>query len=321
MKKTFLLFGLLAFFAYKNQAQTTVTIPDTNFKNYLINNISINTNSDNEIQVSEANSYTGTIDCFNLSINDMTGIEYFINLTQLKFTYNQVSSIDLSSNTKLLLLYCDNNQLTQLDLSSNTDLYNLSCFQNNITSLDLSNNINLGKLQCSSNNIDSLNLSANINLTKILCNSNSLHYLNVANGNNSSIPWIDFDAQWNPNLTCVQVDDTVYSNLNWNNRIDLHCTYSLNCSQNNSILTENLNQSINIYPNPFSKQTILQTNTPLHNATFTLVNFFGQVVLEIKNINGQTIVLSLDNLADGLYFAQLTEYNRIIARTKLIKVD
>lgn len=93
----------------------------------------------------------------------------------------------------------------------------------------------------------------------------------------------------------------------------------IDCS---TLVNEFENKSkIHIYPNPFSQQTILQSDTPLDNVTFTLVNCFGQVVSEIKNINGQTIVLLLDNLAEGLYFAQLTEYDRIIARTKLIKID
>jgi len=45
-----------------------VNIPDANFKNYLVNNVSINTNGDNEIQVSEAAAFTGTLYSHNLNI-------------------------------------------------------------------------------------------------------------------------------------------------------------------------------------------------------------------------------------------------------------
>jgi len=38
-----------------------VVIPDANFKAYLLGNSSINTNADNEIQVSEASAYSNTI--------------------------------------------------------------------------------------------------------------------------------------------------------------------------------------------------------------------------------------------------------------------
>ena len=40
-----------------------VNIPDANFKAYLVGNSLINTNGDNEIQVSEATIFNGTIDC------------------------------------------------------------------------------------------------------------------------------------------------------------------------------------------------------------------------------------------------------------------
>jgi len=78
---------------------------------------------------------------------------------------------------------------------------------------------------------------------------------------------------------------------------------------------------ISIYPNPFSSQTFLRTDTPLHNATLMIENVFGQVVKEIKNISGQTVTLHRDNLPSGLYFIRLTEENKTIAADKLIITD
>jgi hypothetical protein len=60
-----------------------VNIPDPNFKAYLVGNTAINTNADTEIQVSEAQAFTGNIDCQNLNIADLTGIEAFTNITHL----------------------------------------------------------------------------------------------------------------------------------------------------------------------------------------------------------------------------------------------
>ena len=60
-----------------NSYSQDVTIPDSNFKNYLVNSTSINTNGDSEIQVTEANAYTGLINCSGLGISDLTGIEAF----------------------------------------------------------------------------------------------------------------------------------------------------------------------------------------------------------------------------------------------------
>jgi preprotein translocase subunit YajC len=83
----------------------------------------------------------------------------------------------------------------------------------------------------------------------------------------------------------------------------------------------NFIDEITVFPNPFSTQAILQTGNLLHNATLTLDNVFGQTVKQIKNISGQTIVLSRDNLVSGLYFLRLTEDNKTIATKKLVITD
>ena len=60
-----------------------VNIPDANFKAALVNNSSINTNMDTEIQISEASAFNGTIDCSYMNISNLTGIEAFVSLTNL----------------------------------------------------------------------------------------------------------------------------------------------------------------------------------------------------------------------------------------------
>jgi hypothetical protein len=83
----------------------------------------------------------------------------------------------------------------------------------------------------------------------------------------------------------------------------------------------NQNSIHTISPNPFFEQTTLHINNIIHNGTLTVNNSFGQTVKEIKNISGQTVVLSRDNLANGLYFIRLTEGNKIIAVDKLVIAD
>ncbi|WP_225035033.1 T9SS type A sorting domain-containing protein [Winogradskyella sp. SM1960] len=185
-----------------------VNIPDANFKAALVANTAINTNGDTEIQCSEAIAYTGTISLYNHSISDLTGIESFVNLTNLACQNNLLTSVDLSQNTALTVLNLADNLLTSLDLSQNTALTGFTCANNSITNLDL---------------------SSNIALNTITVHSNALVYLNVANGNNSSIPaGFDFYALNNPDLTCIQVDDVSYSTANWTN-IDPQTSFSTNC--------------------------------------------------------------------------------------------
>ena len=126
-----------------------VYIPDANFKAYLVGNSAINSNGDTEIQVSEAATFNGTIDCSNMNISDLTGIEIFTGLNALYCNYNQLTSLDVSNNTELTSLFCNYNQLTSLNLDIiNSQLYRLYCHNNQLTSLDLSNNNYLWECNC-----------------------------------------------------------------------------------------------------------------------------------------------------------------------------
>ena len=142
-----------------------VNIPDVNFKAYLIGNTSINTNGDTEIQVSEANLFYGAIYCDNMNISDLTGIEYFINLTYLSCSYNQLANLDVTQSYILENLYCENNNLTFIDLSSQTTFINLYLSGNNLSSLDLT------QFGCSTGNISETSLVGNPNLQCIQVNS------------------------------------------------------------------------------------------------------------------------------------------------------
>ncbi len=79
--------------------------------------------------------------------------------------------------------------------------------------------------------------------------------------------------------------------------------------------------SLNLYPNPFSSTTTLQTDKVLKDAILTVYNSFGQQVKQIKNISGQTITLNRDNLPSGFYFIHVTQDNKVISSDKLIITD
>ena len=160
-----------------------VNIPDANFKAYLVGNTAINTNGDAEIQVSEAIVFNGTIDCNNLNISDLTGIEDFTDLNSLLCANNQLTSLDISNNIALNMFQCQNNNLTSLDVSNNTALTFLDCAGNQLTSLNVTNNIALILLQCHNNGLTSLDVSGNTALNTLFCDNNNLTTLDVRNGN------------------------------------------------------------------------------------------------------------------------------------------
>ncbi|MDC0204477.1 M4 family metallopeptidase [Flavobacteriales bacterium] len=141
------------------------------------------------------------------------------NLYYLSCFDNHLFSLDVTNNYNLSSLYCNINQLTSLDVSNNIALGSLWCSSNLLTSLDISNNYNLYYLSCFDNQITSLDVSNNTSLTYFTCNDNPfLSSLDLRNGNNANIQSLytwNFDLSNNPNLYCINVDDSVYSANNW----------------------------------------------------------------------------------------------------------
>ena len=165
-------------------------------------------------------------------IISLEGIEDFTNLAYLKCNYNEISVINVSNNFLLSYLDLGSNDLSEINLAYNTLLETIYLSNNSISKLDISNNINLEKLYIEWNNMDSLDLSS----TKVIdlgCTGNQLIYLDLRNGYNNSFTYLFLNN--NPNLNCINVDDTNYSNnwLNNNNIInaefDSQNYFSENC--------------------------------------------------------------------------------------------
>jgi len=153
-------------------------VPDDNFEQALID-LSYDDVLDDSVLTANI---TGIIslDVSNDSISDMTGIEDFIALISLNCRQNQLTSLDVSSNTALNILNCGYNQLTSLDVSMNTALTLLICSVNNLTNLDVSSNTSLINLQCSYNQLTSLDVNNNTALIALHCGGNQLTNLDVS---------------------------------------------------------------------------------------------------------------------------------------------
>ncbi len=163
----------------------------------------------------------------NKSIAELTGIEDFTGLVNLRCDRNQLTSLDLSSNTNLEMLTCNNNQLASLNLSTNVALEELNCGINQLTNLDVSTNTNLSQLWCNNIQLINLDLRLNTSLRAIRSNDNQLTSLDIRNGNNMTIT--DFRLISNPDLTCIAADDPDWSEANWTNR-DAQTGFGYNCS-------------------------------------------------------------------------------------------
>ncbi|MCU4156574.1 InlB B-repeat-containing protein [Carboxylicivirga sp. A043] len=155
MKKLYLprLALLLFFFLPLVLAAQDIEFEDENFKQALLDIGNVDTNADGEISIDEANSYLFPITLNSKSISDLTGIEHFINITQLQCSDNQLKSLDLSNNPLLILLVCSSNQLISLDLSTNTNLVYLECSDNDLTSIQIGTNNEISPLLCNENRL------------------------------------------------------------------------------------------------------------------------------------------------------------------------
>jgi Leucine-rich repeat (LRR) protein/N-acetylneuraminic acid mutarotase len=92
----------------------------------------------------------------------------------------KLSSLDVSTFTRLKRLTCSGNLLTSLDVSQNKNLELLNCSQNNLSSIDLSQNEKLASLSCDNNNLTSVDLSKNVDLMGFGCSRNKLTFLDVS---------------------------------------------------------------------------------------------------------------------------------------------
>ena len=124
MKKLLLILLCIPIIGFGQQTY----VPDDNFEQELINR-----GCDNVLDDYVTTALIDTIiylDVNGSNISDMTGIEDFTSLFDLR---------------------CDDNQITSLNLSQNLALYYLDCSDNLITSLDVSQNLNLTDFHCRDN--------------------------------------------------------------------------------------------------------------------------------------------------------------------------
>lgn len=156
-----------------------VNIPDTNFKDALLNYfIPIDTNEDGEIQVAEAEAVIELL-IPEQGISDLTGIEAFINLTELNVGGNLLTTIDISPLQELLQFYAWSNMLPTMDLSANLGLTEIVINNNLLTEIDVSQHLELEMLVAGSQDITELDVTNNTVLRVLNMNSASLTALDV----------------------------------------------------------------------------------------------------------------------------------------------
>ena len=204
-------------------------VPDDNFELALIG-MGYDNFLDDYVLTSNISSMT-YLNVGGHNIQDMTGVEDMLGLITLYCDQNQITDLDVSNLIYLENLGCGcscsgGNLLSSLDISQNTRLKWLQCEQNSISSLDLSNNLLLESLEIGWNPITALNVSANISLkfldaynfplatlTSIdVTNNSNLEVLNIGSNQITSL-----DLSNNSKLRYLSVSDNILPTLDVSN--------------------------------------------------------------------------------------------------------
>ncbi len=191
-------------------AINSTTFPDANFRSYVVNTLNGGSYTLSASKIAAVK----IINVNRMNISNLKGIEYFTELTDLDCDGNNLTTLDVRSNTKLQYLYCWNNpslttvylsgcnallrvdarstairsldvsgraSLEQLLVSQNSSLQSLSCSScGDLTGLDLAGCSGLKTLSCENNGIQELDLRYCPNLTHLYCGGNGMTSLDIS---------------------------------------------------------------------------------------------------------------------------------------------
>jgi Leucine-rich repeat (LRR) protein len=210
MKKTFYVMAMCATVACAAAACTgeeendptqtgeVIDIPDPAFRAFCLENF--DNNGDGKIREGEV-ATVEKVRCPNRVIQSINGIEHFTMLKDLSFALNKISTVDVSKNKMLEILYCYGNPLATLDVSKNVELLELHCYEMQLDSIDLFQNVKLQKLSLGDNKLYNLDISHCVALQTLSVSGNPMSSLNVSKNKNLQM----VGAQECPKLTLIYV--------------------------------------------------------------------------------------------------------------------
>ena len=306
-----------------------VYIPDFAFFDALFGQV-WDLNGDGAFSYAEVEG-VNSLDVSSKNIQDLTGIEAFVNLDTLRCHHNELTWLETSFNTNLVYLDLYANEITYLDLYNNPALKKLICRSNALQELDVSNNAELTYLDFSANSISSLDLSRNINLTGIACSDNDLISLDVSqnpelksllcSGNkfdsldlSANSKLVNLDLSYMPTLTKVCVWESFPEGVTVDTTSSPNVDFVV-CSP--SGLERHYLKGISIYPNPSYGHLNIET---LASGWYTIeiVSQSGQLIYSDR-IEGPRHQVDLSNLQKGIYIIRLRSDN-FVRTQKLIKL-
>ncbi len=270
----------------------------------------IDTNYDNEIQVSEALAitYLNLYGYQGSMISDLTGIEAFASLHTLNCGNNLLTSLNLTQNQGLRYLDCSKNPITSFSSIQAPSLYELYCFNLPLFSIVIPSNSNLKRLECGNfinGNLINLDISQAPNLLYLKCYSGAftnlnlmqntglkgldltnvpLSSLNLASNINLislqlyNVPLTTIDVSQNTNLQFLSISNSTISSLNIGSNASLrHLSLNglpitnLDVSQNLQLCHASI-QNLQLSVLDFSSNTNMGSITCINNPLLIYLN-------------------------------------------------
>ncbi|WP_299213496.1 T9SS type A sorting domain-containing protein [uncultured Dokdonia sp.] len=284
------------------QAQHTA-IPDPVFEQYLID---FGFDSDATINGQVLTSDIEFITSLQINesppfyfINDLTGIQDFTSLEHLFVVGIECTALNFGDLNNLTYFEgISNTNLTSVDLSQCENIATILLSDSNISSIELPQSPSLVSFVCRNAQLTSLDLSEYPNLTTVSVAQNALETLIITNENNTNIT--SFNATNNPILSCIIVDDAVYSQNNWLN-IDSTTTFVETQEECEALsIGEVPNIEMKIYPNPASQFFRVESNQEITNVT--IIDITGKVVKFFKQ---HLETYPVTDLSEGLYIVTI----------------
>ncbi len=184
----FLLFGV-------GVCAQDITFPDPDFKAHLLNSsatsniarnlsgqfIKIDSNSDGEIQVDEAAQVGTLVINGQQQVENIQGIEYFVNLEVFYSSGSDIDNADFTALTSLKKLSLISNGSTQINIAGLTNLEELDVKSNELTTIDLTGLSGLKQFNATGNPLASLDVSPLVSVTHVDLEYTNLTSLDFSN--------------------------------------------------------------------------------------------------------------------------------------------
>lgn len=145
----------------------------------------------------------------------------------------------------------------------------------------------------------------------------------TANAQNATYQWVDCDNAYTAIAGGMNQSFTATRNGSYAVIVTQNsCTDTSDCKLvthlTNDVSIVANESRLRIYPNPGNGLFILSAKQTLQHATVKIINITGQVVLERKELNGNTFNFDIESYADGIYIMEITEAGKSM-QVKLIK--